>query len=83
MLKVFFDTDNIGMITDMLDAEEHSHYPIQLFLSIDEPLKTRLRERKYARSALRSGRMYRTPFQAKTGRIYPPLLKRHPIFPVR
>ena len=39
MLKVFFDTDNIGMITDMLDAEEHSHYPIQLFLSIDEPLK--------------------------------------------
>lgn len=23
MLKVFFDTDNIGMITDMLDAEEH------------------------------------------------------------
>ena len=40
MLKVFFDTDNIGMITDMLDAEEHSHYPIQLFLSIDEPLKT-------------------------------------------
>lgn len=34
MLKVFFDTDNIGMITDMLDAEEHSHYPIQLFLSI-------------------------------------------------
>ena len=40
MLKVFFDTDNIGMITDMLDAEEHSHYPIQLFLSMDEPLKT-------------------------------------------
>ena len=39
MLKVFFGTDNIGMITDMLDAEEHSHYPIQLFLSIDEPLK--------------------------------------------
>lgn len=39
MLKVFFDTDNIGMITDMLDAEEHSHYPIHLFLSIDEPLK--------------------------------------------
>ena len=39
MLKVFCDTDNIGMITDMLDAEEHSHYPIQLFLSIDEPLK--------------------------------------------
>ena len=38
-MKVFFDTDNIGMITDMLDAEEHSHYPIQLFLSIDEPLK--------------------------------------------
>ena len=34
MLKVFFDADNIGMITDMLDAEEHSHYPIQLFLSI-------------------------------------------------
>ena len=39
MLKVFFDTDNIGMITDMLNAEEHSHYPIQLFLSIDEPLR--------------------------------------------
>ena len=39
MLKVFFDADNIGMITDTLDAEEHSHYPIQLFLSIDEPLK--------------------------------------------
>ncbi len=24
MLKVFFDTDNIGTITDMLDAEKHS-----------------------------------------------------------
>ena len=24
MLKVFFDADNIGMITDMLDAEEHA-----------------------------------------------------------
>ena len=44
MLKVFFDTDNIGMITDMLDAEEHSHYPIQLFLSMDEPLKTTKRQ---------------------------------------
>ena len=52
MLKVFFDTDNIGMITDMLDAEEHSHYPIQLFLSIDEPLKTTKRrsEEKRIRS---------------------------------
>ena len=40
MLKVFFDTDNIGMITDMLDAEEHSHYPIQLFLSVWDMTRT-------------------------------------------
>ena len=40
MLKVFFDTDNIGMITDMLDAEEHSHYPIQLFLRISGKTRT-------------------------------------------
>lgn len=39
MLKVFFDTDNIGLITDTLDAKEHSHYPLQLFLSKDDPLK--------------------------------------------
>ena len=39
MLKIFFDTDNIGIITDTIDAEVHSHYPIQLFLSMDEPLR--------------------------------------------
>ncbi len=36
MLKVFFDTDNIEMIADMLNAEEHLHYPLQLFLSMDD-----------------------------------------------
>ena len=47
MLKVFFDTDNIGMITDMLDAEEPSHYPIQRFLSIREKEK-RLEKRDFS-----------------------------------
>lgn len=56
MLKVFFDTDNIGMITDMLDAEEHSHYPIQLFLSIDEPLKTTKRRSEEKR--IRKGEFF-------------------------
>lgn len=89
MLKVFFDTDNIGMITDMLNAEKHSHYPIQLFLSMGEPLKIAIAGKEVCAHCIavgqnvRSGRMYRTPFQVKTRLIYPSLLKRHPIFPVR
>lgn len=83
MLKVFFDTDNIGMITDMLDAEEHSHYPIQLFLSMDEPLKITIAGKEVCAHCIAVGQNTHTPFQVKTGRIYPPLLKRHPIFPVR
>ena len=36
MLKVFFDTDKIELIADMLNAEEHLHYLLQLFLSMDD-----------------------------------------------
>ena len=40
----------------MLDAEEHSHYPIQLFLSRDEPLKTTKRRSEEKR--IRKGEFF-------------------------
>lgn len=55
MLKVFFDTDNIGMITDTINAEEHSHYPIQLFLSMDEPLKITIADKEVCAQCIAVG----------------------------
>lgn len=39
MLKVFWDTDNIGFISDKLNAVSHSHCVLQIFLSFDDPLQ--------------------------------------------
>lgn len=38
MLRVFWDKDNIGVISDRLNTLEHAHCVIQIFISIDEPL---------------------------------------------
>lgn len=34
--KIFWDTDNISMITNHLDADIHSHLMLQLFVGIDD-----------------------------------------------
>ncbi len=39
MLKIFWDTDNIAFIGNQVNATEHSHCVIQLFLSLDNPLQ--------------------------------------------
>lgn len=38
MLRVFWDKDNVGVISDRLNTLEHTHCVIQLFIGIDEPL---------------------------------------------
>lgn len=39
MLKIFWDTDNIAFIGNQVNATEHSHCVLQLFLSLDDPLQ--------------------------------------------
>lgn len=39
MLKIFWDKDNIAFIGDQVNATEHSHCILQVFLSLDEPLQ--------------------------------------------
>ncbi len=39
MLKIFWDKDNIAFIGNQVNATEHSHCVIQVFLSLDEPLQ--------------------------------------------
>lgn len=39
MLKLFWDKDNIAFVSNHVDAIEHSHCVIQIFLSFDEPLQ--------------------------------------------
>lgn len=39
MLKLFWDKDNIAFVNNHVDAIEHSHCVIQIFLSFDEPLQ--------------------------------------------
>ncbi len=39
MLKIFWDKDNIAFIGDQVNASEHSHCVLQVFLSLDEPLQ--------------------------------------------
>lgn len=38
MLKIFWDKDNIAFIGNQVNATEHSHCVLQVFLSLDEPL---------------------------------------------
>lgn len=39
MLKIFWDKDNIAFIGDQVNASEHSHCVLQVFLSLDGPLQ--------------------------------------------
>lgn len=39
MLKLFWDKDNIAFVSNHVDAIEHSHCVLQIFLSFDEPLQ--------------------------------------------
>lgn len=39
MLKLFWDKDNIAFISNYVEATEHSHCVLQVFLSFDEPLE--------------------------------------------
>lgn len=39
MLKIFWDKDNIGFISENLSAVSHSHCVLQIFFSFDEPLQ--------------------------------------------
>ena len=39
MIKIFWDNDNIAFIGNQVNAMEHSHCVLQVFLSIDEPLQ--------------------------------------------
>lgn len=39
MLKIFWDNDNIAFIGNQVNATEHSHCVLQMFLSFDEPLQ--------------------------------------------
>lgn len=39
MLKLFWDKDNIVFVSNHVDATEHSHCVLQIFLSFDEPLQ--------------------------------------------
>ena len=39
MQKIFWDKDNIAFIGNQVNATEHSHCVLQVFLSLDEPLQ--------------------------------------------
>lgn len=39
MIKLFWDKDNIAFISNHVEAVEHSHCVLQIFLSFDEPLQ--------------------------------------------
>ena len=39
MLKIFWDKDNIAFIGNQVNATEHSHCVLQIFLSLNEPLQ--------------------------------------------
>lgn len=39
MLKLFWDKDNIAFISNYVEATEHSHCVLQVFLSFDDPLQ--------------------------------------------
>lgn len=45
MLKVFWDKDNIGFISDKLNSVGHSHCVLQLFLSFGEPMQITVGDR--------------------------------------
>lgn len=38
MNRIYWDRDKISILTDQIEAIEHKHYAMQLFLSIDKPL---------------------------------------------
>lgn len=46
MLKVFWDKDNIAFIGNQVNSSAHSHYVLQVFLSLDEPLQAIIEDEK-------------------------------------
>lgn len=38
MNRIYWDRDQISILTDQIEAIEHKYYAMQLFLSIDKPL---------------------------------------------
>ena len=38
MNKIYWDRDKISMLTDQIEAVEHKHCAMQLFLSVDKKL---------------------------------------------
>lgn len=46
MLKVFWDKDNIAFIGNQVNATEHSHCILQVFLSFDEPLQVTVENKR-------------------------------------
>ncbi|MDE6867707.1 MAG: AraC family transcriptional regulator [Clostridia bacterium] len=46
MLKIFLDKDNIAFIGNQVNATEHSHCVLQVFLSLDEPLQVTVNDRQ-------------------------------------
>lgn len=46
MLKIFWDNDNIAFIGNQVNATEHSHCVLQVFLSLDEPLQVTVNDER-------------------------------------
>ena len=44
MIKVFWDKDNIAFIGNRVNATEHAHCVLQVFLSFDEPLQVTIED---------------------------------------
>lgn len=42
MNKIYWDNDKISIITDQMEAVEHKHWAMQLFLSMDKDLRLRV-----------------------------------------
>lgn len=48
MNRIYWQTDRIGMLTDHLNANKHTHWMLQLFLSLDGLLEVSILEEKLA-----------------------------------
>lgn len=46
MLKIFWDKDNIAFIGNQVNATEHAHCVLQIFLSLNEPLEVTVNGKK-------------------------------------
>lgn len=46
MLKIFWDKDNIAFIGNQVNAMEHAHCVLQIFLSLNEPLQVTVNDKQ-------------------------------------